>query len=143
MRSAAAEIFKGCQTSSGDKPTPCYRVRIEYVLTINPPPTFVVEWREFGSACPDVVTPYRQAATFNIGSTPDKIDVVTADGTMSVNVQHLPLRREGAAAAAAKKAAPRTATGYSRTFSFEEAFQNAGGRESWSRVGFPPFRTLL
>jgi len=108
---------------SGDKPTPCYRVRIEHVLTIKPPPTFIVEWREFGTACPDVVTLYRQAATFNIGSTPDKIDVVTADGTMSVKVQHLPLKREGAAAA--KKAPVGVATGYSSTFSFEEAFENA------------------
>src|ERR1051325_12017940 len=76
---------------SGDKPTPCYEVRIEYVLTIAPPPTFLVEWRETGSGCPDVVTPYRKVAVFNIGSTPDKIDVVTAEGTKSITVKYLPL----------------------------------------------------
>ena len=106
---------------SGEKPTPCYRVRIEYVLTIAPPPTFLVEWREIGPVCPDVVTPYREVAVFDIGSTPDKIDVVTADGTKSVTVKHLPLTHKEEAT----KVARRKATGYSARFSFEEAFDDA------------------
>jgi hypothetical protein len=107
---------------TGDKPAPCYQVRIEHVFTIAPPDTFIVEWRQNGP-CPQVVTPYREVAIFNIGSTPDKIAVLTAEGTKTVTVKHLPLR-EGAAAEA-KTAGPRTATGYSSAFSFEEALNNA------------------
>lgn len=111
---------------SGDKPTPCYKVRIERSPLGVEPPTFIVEWREIGDFCPDVVTPYRQVGIFYIGTYREKINVVSAEGTKSVAVKKLPLPLEGAAAEAAKKApAPRTATGYSRRFSFEEAFENA------------------
>lgn len=108
---------------TGDKPTPCYQVRIEHVITVAPPDTFAVEWRAIGGLCPTVVTPYRKAATFNIGSTPDKIALLTADGTKTVTVTHLPVA--GKAGAEAAKRGPRTATGYSSRFSFEEAFDNA------------------
>ena len=109
---------------SGDKPTPCYTVRIDNPLDVEPP-TFFVEWRQTGGFCPQVVTPYRKVAIFNIGAYREKINVVSAEGTKSVTVKKLPLVREGAAAEAEKKFPDRIATGYSSTFSFEEAFQNA------------------
>ena len=108
---------------SGDKPTPCYTVRIDHSLDVEPP-TFIVQWRRTGAACPQVVTPYRKVEIFFIGSYREKIDVVSAEGTKSVPVKNL-LQLQGAEAEAAKKFPARTATGYSSTFSFEEAFRNA------------------
>ena len=110
---------------SGDKPTPCYRIRIDQLTDLEPP-TFVVQWREVGSFCTDVVTPYREVRIFFIGAYSETVNLETADGTKSVKVKKLPLPLEGAAAEAAKKASPdRSATGYSSRFSFEEAFLNA------------------
>ncbi|HEX6095394.1 MAG TPA: hypothetical protein VF432_03635 [Thermoanaerobaculia bacterium] len=111
---------------SGDKPTPCYEVRIDNSLDVEPP-TFLVQWRQTGGLCPAVVTPYRKVGIFFIGSYREKVNVVSAEGTKSIAVKKLPLAREGAVAEAAKKAGitARTATGYSAAFSFEEAFRNA------------------
>lgn len=110
----------------GEKPTPCYTVRVEQPLDVEPP-TFIVEWRQTGGLCPQVVTPYRKVAIFYIGTYREKINVVSAEGTKSVAVKKLPLPHTGAVAEAAKKAGitARTATGYSDAFSFEEAFADA------------------
>lgn len=110
---------------SGDKPTPCYTVRIDGSLDVEPP-TFIVQWRQ-GGICPQVITPYRKVAVFFIGSYRETINVVSEEGTKSVAVKKLPLPLEGADAEAAKTYAPaqRQATGYSSTFSFEDAFRNA------------------
>jgi hypothetical protein len=108
---------------SGDKASPCYTVRIDGSLDVEPP-TFIVQWRQSGD-CPQVITPYRKAAIFFIGSYREKINVVSAEGTKSIAVKKLAFPLEGADAEAAKKIPVRYATGYSAAFSFEEAFRNA------------------
>jgi len=111
-------------TVSGDKPTPCYRVRIEQSLLPVEPPTFIVQQQPTGGICPEVITPYQRTAVFFIGTYRPTVDVVSASGTKSVKVERV---EESAAAksVAAKTPKHREATGYSADFSFEDAFQDA------------------
>jgi hypothetical protein len=105
---------------SGDKPTPCYQVRIEQSMLPIEPPEFIVTWQPSGP-CPEVITPYRRVAVFFIGTYRETVNVISADGTKSVKVEKL----EAKAVAAQKAPAHRTATGYSATFSFDDAFGDA------------------
>jgi len=110
---------------SGDKPTPCYRVRIEQSLLTVEPPTFIVEQQRSAGICPEVITPYQRTAVFFIGAYRETIDVVSAGGTKSVKVEKIEESAGAKAVAAAKMPKHREATGYSADFSFEDAFQDA------------------
>ena len=109
---------------SGDKPTPCYRVRIEQSPLTVEPPTFIVEQQRSGGICPEVITPYQRTAVFFIGTYRETVNVISADGTKSVKVQKVE-DSAGAKPVAAKTPKHREAIGYSADFSFEDAFQDA------------------
>ncbi|HEX7677261.1 MAG TPA: hypothetical protein VF713_04000 [Thermoanaerobaculia bacterium] len=125
VKDAVAVYFDGhlILSVSGKKPTPCYRVRIEQSPLAVETPTFVVEWQSTGGPCPEVITPYQRTAVFSIGVYRETVDVVSAEGTKSVKVKKLDSTTD-----LAEKAAHRTATGYSATFSFEDAFEDAIGK---------------
>src|SRR5258706_6553054 len=123
VKKAVAVYYGGHLTLSvsGDNPTPCYRVRIEQSLLPVEPPTFIVERQTTGGPCPDVITPYQRTAVFFIGGYRETIDVISRDGTKSVKVVKL----DATKGLAEKAPAHRTATGYSASFSFEDAFEDA------------------
>jgi len=108
----------------GDKPTPCYRVRIDQSPLAVEPPTFIVEWQQSGGFCPEVVTPYQRTAVFFIGTYRETVNVVSAGGTKSVKVEKL-ADAAAAKSIAAKAPKHREAIGYSADFSFEDAFNDA------------------
>jgi hypothetical protein len=112
-------------TAKGDKPTPCYEVQIFKSPLPVEPPTYSVEWRRGPGICPDVVTPYEVTTIDYIGTYRPFVDVITADGTKKVPVEN---RDADATPSGVDKkfvTTPRTATGYSDSFSFEDAFRNA------------------
>jgi len=126
VKSASAFYIGGnlILSVSGDKPTPCYRVRIEESLLPVEPPTFIVQQQPTGGICPQIVTPYTRTAVFFIGVYRETVDVVSASGTKSVKVVKV-LETAAAQSVAAKAPKHREATGYSADFSFEDAFQDA------------------
>ncbi|HEU0122712.1 MAG TPA: hypothetical protein VFQ91_19425 [Bryobacteraceae bacterium] len=105
----------------GTKPTPCYQVLIRLRPERILPPWVEVVWREGGGPCADVVTPYAAHSYPIPFPAADTVTVVTADGHQEVPIQEEPL----ALAAHALDGGGVTATGYSHTFQFDEAFQNA------------------
>ena len=127
VKEAAAFYIDGhlILTVSGDKPTPCYQVRIEQSLLPVEPPTFIVEQKSTAAICIEVITPYTRTAVFNIGTYRPTIDVVSAGGTKSVKVVKVEETAGAKSIAAAKAPKSRTAIGYSADFSFEDAFQDA------------------
>lgn len=140
-------------TATGTKPSPCYDVKVERSPLLIFPPAYVVEQCLVpGRICPQMRTPYRAVGVFHTLPT-ESVTVYHRDGhdTVPVHVIDDPLgsTAEGAAAPAvgsgagslrfgnfvetgdiseitATRPARRVdATGYSSTFSFEEAFEDA------------------
>jgi len=111
-------------TAKGDKPTPCYEVQIFRSPLDIEPPEYSVEWRRGPGICPDVETPYEVTTLDYIGTYRPYVTVNTAGGPQKVPVEN---RDAHAPAGVDKKfvGVKRTATGYSDSFSFEEAFRNA------------------
>jgi len=137
----------------GEKPTPCYEVRVqETPLTIEPP-EFVLQWRQKPGTrlCPSLVTPYDIRGAFPM---PYRDHVIVRDrgGAKSVPVKIVktaideylrggggfpgPFEREteskggpggvpGPFGLDASKSGIRTAVGYSNKLSFDEAFEDA------------------
>jgi hypothetical protein len=131
-------------TAAGEKPTPCYVVKISpSPLTIFPP-EFLVQWEQPPKLCIEVVTPYRVSSQPFPWPGNEKVvrvthlrdgKVVTEDVPVKI-VKTLaakgggggvpgPFAVDRGAAASPTGSASDSATGYSPDFSFEEAFQNA------------------
>jgi hypothetical protein len=123
----------------GEKPTPCYEVRVVLSPLTIEPPEFVVQWRSKPGICPQIVVPYDIRGFFRIGYH-DHILVRDKSGTKSVPVKivktfvdELLGRAEprgggglpGPFKAAMETGKIRTATGYSVKMSFDEAFEDA------------------
>lgn len=122
-------------SASGTLPDPCSEVRIvESMLTIWPP-EFAVQACSTAPFCIQPVTPYFTSQTFALGSRPDTVTVHVADGTREVEVKDIPTltaRIGSGGPGLAQGGTPSgdsydEAVGLSKTFSMDEALQNALG----------------
>ncbi len=122
----------------GEKPTPCYEVKIEQLPTLIEPPEFAVMWWSRPGICPQIVVPYRVVGRFPWKNTAKEVAVHCREGKKMVKIEPAPdvLSRQMSLSGGgdiptpfAKIPAPFTqrdeGIGYSDSFSFEEAFHNA------------------
>ena len=125
--------------ASGKKPSPCYEVEIIQLPIDIFPPAFEVRWRpKPGVFCPQIVVPYHVSQGFPWGAAAKEVTVYCQGGPRKVKVE--PIITNAAlggggdipspfAAASGEIPAPfkhrDEATGYSESFTFEEAFQDA------------------
>jgi hypothetical protein len=70
----------------GQKPTPCFEVRIVLGPEDIWPPIFNLEWMETGEVCPDVITGYYLVTCLPLGKT-DYVTLRYEEGTQRVDVQ--------------------------------------------------------
>jgi len=148
--------------AAGQKPSPCYEVKVvRRPELIFPPRYAVVKCRQEGAVCPRVVTPYRAVGVFSSGPV-EEVTVYSEGGSENVKVvviedPALEASGAGKALAAAEGNAGGSgslalaplrlgrflesgrgedieflgglrrveATGYSESYSFDEAFRNA------------------
>lgn len=73
----------------GEKPTPCYEVRIVLGPEDVWPPIYNLEWMETGDVCPDVVTGYYLVTCLEIGECPKYVTVRDRDDSYRVEVRRV------------------------------------------------------
>lgn len=131
-------------TAEGHKPTPCHVVRIMASPLLIYPPQFLVQWEQRGM-CIEVLTPYHVASRPYIWPSGKKTVKVAHLRAGEVATEDVPVEvvrtfatsgggggvpspfavDSGAESRTAPQGATDTAIGYSDSFSFEEAFQDA------------------
>ncbi len=112
--------------AEGEKPAPCYPVRIARNLLTVEPPEFVLQYCRTGALCPEVITPYDVTKSFRGRSWPDEIVVHHAGGSDTVKVQRIDVTGPlGKSALVSEFVDGDEAIGRSPNLSFDEAFADA------------------
>jgi hypothetical protein len=167
VKTASAVYYNGhlIITAEGTKPTLCVEVSIQRSpLTIFPPQYIVQACVDPAVICPPVITPYRAVNIFASGPV-DTIKLHTASGIQDVKVVksddpkgvavtkgggggHLPspLRLGRSLEGVIESfdgGEPREATGYSDSFSFDEAFREAVANLPPRQVSYPDEMTTV
>ena len=121
-------------TARGDNPTPGYEIDIQQSLIKIFPPQYALVRRETTGIVPQVETPYRYAEVISYPKDPSTVRVHHADGFDDVEIQPAAKQLESFTSAivgSAQRPCPSgadQATGFSNTFSFDEAFADALAR---------------
>lgn len=114
--------------AKGTKPTPCHTVHIRRSPLMIFPPQYLVETCDSGAICIDVITPFDVTEVF-LAPLTETVKVHTAEGTKTVPVKVVKAAEQSGfrllESTATPAAPPREAVGYSDTFDFREAFQDA------------------
>jgi hypothetical protein len=80
----------------GEKPTPCYEMRITLGLEDIWPPIYNIEWRETGGPCADVVSGYFMVSCSEQQG-PEHVNVRDVSGQQHVKVHSASARAIGGA----------------------------------------------
>jgi hypothetical protein len=121
---------------SGDKPNGCHLLDIDQSPLDVEPPAFIATWFTAPNVrCTPDPVPYEHQEAFRIGGRRESVDLYHADGQTSVAVEDLNPEVEGWMASrvnareSVMPAVPHElgteAIGYSKSFDFTEAFQDA------------------
>lgn len=141
---AMVERAKGYQVGeflllriTGEKPNGCHVVDLERNLLDVEPPTFLATWYTLPNVrCVPEPVRYEYQEAFRVGVKRDPVTLHHAGGELSVDVEDLSSDTEGLVRGLATSAVPMgdvlphggEAVGYSRSFDFTEAFQDAIGK---------------